>query len=55
MAVSLVMGRGDLTKAEWARLKPHLPQSGQRGGRWASRRKMIYGTCCPDACRLPDA
>ncbi|WP_443072706.1 IS5 family transposase [Streptomyces sp. RPT161] len=37
------MGRGDLTKAEWARLKPYLPQSGQRGGRWASHRKVING------------
>ncbi|MGW7594286.1 IS5 family transposase [Streptomyces rubiginosohelvolus] len=37
------MGRGDLTNAEWARLKPHLPAAGQRGGRWASHRKVING------------
>ena len=39
----MVMGRGDLTNAEWARLKPHLPSTGQRGGRWASHRKVING------------
>ncbi|GAA2363177.1 hypothetical protein GCM10010376_96900 [Streptomyces violaceusniger] len=43
VAVSMVMGRGDLTNAEWARLKPHLPATGQRGGRWASHRKVING------------
>ncbi|MFB8069950.1 IS5 family transposase [Streptomyces californicus] len=37
------MGRGDLTNAEWARLKPHLPAFGQRGGRWSDRRKVING------------
>ncbi len=37
------MGRGDLTRAEWARLKPHLPKSGQRGGRWAGHRRVING------------
>ncbi|MGA6161001.1 IS5 family transposase [Stenotrophomonas sp. NPDC087984] len=36
-------GRGDLTHVEWARLKPHLPKSGQRGGRWASHRRVING------------
>ncbi len=35
----LGMGRGDLTNAEWARLKPNL----QRGGRWASHRRVING------------
>ncbi|WP_369252056.1 IS5 family transposase [Streptomyces sp. R41] len=37
------MGRGDLTNEEWARLKPHLPKSGQRGGRWESHRRVING------------
>ncbi|MFJ4525556.1 IS5 family transposase [Streptomyces sp. NPDC088810] len=37
------MRRGDLTNEEWARLKPHLPMSGQRGGRWASHRRIING------------
>jgi transposase len=37
------MGRGDLTSKEWARLKRHLPKSGQRGGRWASHRIVING------------
>lgn len=37
------MGRGDLTSEEWSRLKPHLPKSGQRGGRWASHRRIING------------
>lgn len=37
------MGRGDLTNDEWTRLKPHLPKSGQRGGRWASHRRVING------------
>ncbi len=37
------MGRGDLTTEEWARLKPHLPKSGRRGGRWASHRRIING------------
>jgi transposase len=39
----MFMGRGDLTNAEWARLRPHLPKSGKRGGRWASHRKIING------------
>ncbi|MFG2832988.1 IS5 family transposase [Streptomyces sp. NPDC048434] len=34
-------GRGDLTHVEWARLKPHLPKSGQRGGRWVRDRRVI--------------
>ncbi|MFD6287530.1 IS5 family transposase [Streptomyces sp. NPDC060205] len=37
------MGRGDLTNEEWARLKPHLPESGQRGGRWESHRRVVNG------------
>lgn len=28
---------------EWARLKPHLPKSGQRGERWVSHRRIING------------
>ncbi|MGW6742516.1 IS5 family transposase [Streptomyces sp. NPDC055025] len=37
------MGRGDLTNAEWGRLEPHLPVSGQRGGRWNDHRRVING------------
>ncbi|MFF2231234.1 IS5 family transposase [Streptomyces anulatus] len=37
------MGRGDLTNAEWVRLKPHLPKSSCRGGRWVSHRRVING------------
>ncbi|MGW4781452.1 IS5 family transposase [Streptomyces filamentosus] len=37
------MGRGDLTNAEWGRLEPHLPASGQRGGRWSDHRRVING------------
>ncbi|MFG2408298.1 IS5 family transposase [Streptomyces brevispora] len=37
------MGRGDLTNTEWARLEPHLPVSGQRGGRWTGHREAING------------
>ncbi|MFJ6723801.1 IS5 family transposase [Streptomyces sp. NPDC091281] len=37
------MGRGDLTGEEGARLKPHLPKSGRRGGRWCSHRRIING------------
>ncbi|MFG3720606.1 IS5 family transposase [Streptomyces massasporeus] len=37
------MGRGDLTADEWARLKPHLHKTGQRGGRWTSHRRVIDG------------
>ena len=39
----MVMGRGDPTNTEWARLKPHLPEYGQRGGRWANHRRIING------------
>ncbi|GHD76502.1 hypothetical protein GCM10010317_093170 [Streptomyces mirabilis] len=35
------MGRGDLTNDEWARLKAHLPKTGQRAGRWKGHRKVI--------------
>ena len=38
------MGRGDLTNAEWERLRPLLPsQTGQRGGRWRDHRQVING------------
>ncbi|MBT2454819.1 IS5 family transposase [Streptomyces sp. ISL-86] len=37
------MGRGDLTNDAWARLRPHLPKGGQRGGRWNGHRKVING------------
>ncbi|WP_157856026.1 transposase, partial [Streptomyces aureocirculatus] len=37
------MGRGDLTNEEWVQLKPHLPKSGQRGGRWEGHRRVING------------
>lgn len=39
----MFMGRGDLTNGEWARLQPHLPKSGHRGGRWVSHRRVING------------
>jgi transposase len=37
------MGRGDLTNAEWVRLKPYLPPTGRRGGRWIDHRTVING------------
>ncbi|MGW8972017.1 IS5 family transposase [Streptomyces platensis] len=37
------MGRGDLTNNEWARMRPHLPRSGRRGGRWVGHRTGING------------
>lgn len=37
------MRRGDLSNAEWVRLKPHLPKSGRRGGHWVSHRRIING------------
>ncbi|MFI1845968.1 IS5 family transposase [Streptomyces microflavus] len=37
------MGRGDLADEKWARLKPHLPKTVQRGGRWANHRRIING------------
>lgn len=53
VAVQLVMGRGDLTNAEWSRLKPHLPETGQRGGRWASHRKVINGILFRERTGVP--
>ncbi|MGY1434586.1 IS5 family transposase [Streptomyces reniochalinae] len=37
------MGRGDLTDAEWERLRPFLPVSNGRCGRWRDRRQVIDG------------
>ncbi|MFD5446569.1 IS5 family transposase [Streptomyces tendae] len=37
------MGRGDLTDAEWARLRPFLPVSNGRCGRWRDHRQVIDG------------
>ncbi|MCZ0992209.1 IS5 family transposase [Streptomyces noursei] len=37
------MGRGDLSDAEWARLKLHLPRNVGRGGRWKCHRRVING------------
>lgn len=37
------MGRGDLTDAEWERLRPFLPVSNRRCGRWRDRRQVIDG------------
>ncbi|WP_329392615.1 IS5 family transposase [Streptomyces albidoflavus] len=37
------MGRGDLTNREWSLLKPHLPPSGRRGGRWNDHRTVVNG------------
>nr|WP_128807350.1 IS5 family transposase [Streptomyces sp. Termitarium-T10T-6] len=47
------MGRGDLTVVEWARLKPHLPKPGQRGGRWANHRRVINGILFRDRTGVP--
>ena len=38
-----VVGRGDLTNAEWAVLEPLLPVGGRRGGRWSGHRRVIDG------------
>lgn len=38
-----MVGRGDLTNAEWGRLEPLLPRGGTRGGRWSEHRKVING------------
>lgn len=38
-----MVGRGDLTNAEWERLEPFLPRGGARGGRWSEHRKVING------------
>ncbi|MFB7675844.1 IS5 family transposase [Kitasatospora purpeofusca] len=37
------MGRGDLTDAEWERLRPFLPVSNRRCGRWRDYRQVIDG------------
>ncbi|MFI9833842.1 IS5 family transposase [Streptomyces sp. NPDC051913] len=37
------MGRGDLTDAEWERLRPVLPVSNRRCGRWRDHRQVIDG------------
>ncbi|MFD3993197.1 transposase [Streptomyces sp. NPDC058548] len=37
------MGRGDLTDAEWERLRPFLPVSIGRCGRWRDHRQVIDG------------
>ncbi len=49
----MAMGRGDLTNEEWARLKPHLPKAGQRGGRWASHRRIINGILYRNRTGMP--
>lgn len=47
------MGRGDLTSGEWARLKPHLPKSGQLGGCWGSHRRIINGILYRNRAGVP--
>ncbi|MFE8938620.1 IS5 family transposase [Streptomyces sp. NPDC007872] len=37
------MGRGDLSDAEWRRLRPFLPVSNGRRGRWWDHRQVIDG------------
>src|SRR4029453_10213716 len=37
------MGRAELSNAEWERLWPLLPPTGQRGGRWRDHRQVING------------
>ncbi|MFI8243395.1 IS5 family transposase [Streptomyces sp. NPDC085866] len=37
------MGRGDLSDAEWERLRPFLPVSNRRCGRWRDHRQVIDG------------
>ncbi|WP_408992734.1 IS5 family transposase [Streptomyces sp. 1268] len=37
------MGRGDLSGAEWERLRPFLPVSNGRCGRWRDHRQVIDG------------
>ncbi|WP_425357045.1 IS5 family transposase [Streptomyces inhibens] len=37
------MGRGDLTEAEWEQLRPFLPVSNGRCGRWRDHRQVIDG------------
>ncbi|MEF9887040.1 transposase [Streptomyces sp. P9-A4] len=36
-------GRGDLSDAEWERLRPFLPVSNRRCGRWRDHRQVIDG------------
>ncbi len=37
------MGRGDLSDTEWERLRPFLPVSNGRCGRWRDHRQVIDG------------
>ncbi|MFE7778708.1 IS5 family transposase [Streptomyces sp. NPDC057445] len=37
------MGRGDLSDAEWERLRPFLPVGNRRCGRWRDHRQVIDG------------
>jgi len=37
------MGRGDLSDAEWERLRPFLPVRNRRCGRWRDHRQVIDG------------
>ena len=37
------MGRGDLSEAKWERLRPFLPVSDRRCGRWRDPRQVIDG------------
>ncbi|WP_406858774.1 IS5 family transposase [Streptomyces sp. HUAS MG47] len=37
------MGRGDLTDVEWEQLRPFLPVSNRRCGRWRDHRQVIDG------------
>ncbi|OWA17284.1 hypothetical protein B9W61_32600 [Streptomyces sp. CS057] len=41
--VDVDMGRGDLTDAEWERLRPFLPGSNRRCDRWRDRQQLIDG------------
>jgi transposase len=36
-------GRGDLTEAEWRRLKPLLPTGNNRCVRWRDHRQVVNG------------
>ena len=47
------MGRGDLTNAEWERLKPLLPEGGRQGGRWNDHRRTINGVLYRARTGLP--
>ncbi|WP_240167899.1 IS5 family transposase [Streptomyces noursei] len=37
----------------WFRLRPHLPTSGRRGGRWVSHRRIINGVLCRQRTGAP--